>query len=340
MLGALLLAAVGAGIYRWREQGFAWSEFADSLKGADVGWLAASATAILLTYLGRALRWNIMLKPLAPEASLWRVLSATCIGFTASVFFGRAGEPVRPFLIARQEKVPFASQVAAWVVERILDLLMVLLLFSVALSQVTRSGLHPGNGLRMTMQIGGYVAGGAGFGCVLLLFGIRKFRGNLANRFLEAATVLPTKVADGIARVLASFDEGMSAVGTNRSIVMLLLYSLLEWLIILLGFFCSFQAFAATHSLSPLDVIISAGFICLASAVQIPGIGGGMQVSTVVVLTELFGIKLEVATSIALILWVISFASIVPIGVGLAITSGFKWSSINEIRAESEKVVS
>ena len=53
--------------------------------------------------------------------SLWRVFSATAIGFTAVVLFGRAGEPVRPYLIAKKEGVTFSSQVAAWVVERILD---------------------------------------------------------------------------------------------------------------------------------------------------------------------------------------------------------------------------
>ncbi len=97
---------------------------------------------ILGTYVGRALRWEVMLRPLAPQTDFLRVLRATCIGFTAVVLFGRAGEPVRPYLIARNEGVSFSSQVAAWVVERILDILMILIIFGVALTQVSHSAIQ------------------------------------------------------------------------------------------------------------------------------------------------------------------------------------------------------
>ena len=42
------------------------------------------------------------------------------------------------------------------------------------------------------------------------------------------------------------------------------------------------------------------GFVSFGSIVQIPGIGGGMQVVSVLVLTELFGVRLELATAFAL----------------------------------------
>ena len=53
--------------------------------------------------------------------------------------------------------------------------------------------------------------------------------------------------------------------------------------------------------------------------VQIPGVGGGMQIVTVLVLTEFYGVGLEAASSVALTLWLISFVVIVPdrLGFGL-----------------------
>ena len=53
-------------------------------------------------------------------------------------------------------------------------------------------------------------------------------------------------------------------------------------------------------TLSLVDVLIFMGFVSFGSAVQIPGIGGGMQVVAVLVLTELFGVRLELATSFAI----------------------------------------
>lgn len=333
---AALLIGIAFAVYRWRASGFSWTEFGGALSGADMRWLAGSATMILVTYAGRAFRWNVMLKPLAPRASFWRVLSATCIGFTAVVFFGRAGEPVRPFLISRREGVPFTSQVAAWIVERILDLLMVLLLFAMALFLLARSGIHPSGGIKIAMELGGYVSGIGGLASLALLFGLRKFRGNIANRVIEALGFLPERFTSRIGSVLGSFEEGMAAVQTKRSVFLLIFYSFIEWAVIAAGFVCSFHAFSATAGFALSDVIVCSGFICLGSILQIPGIGGGIQVTTIVVLTELYGVKLEVATGISLTLWVVSFASVVPIGVLLALREGFHWSSIREIQAQSE----
>jgi glycosyltransferase 2 family protein len=133
---AAALAALAFVIYRWRTSGFAWRQFIFTIRSVDGRWLGASVALILATYLGRALRWEVMLRPLNCQAAtggaapllkrLLDVLIATCVGFTAVVLFGRAGEPVRPYLIARKTGVTFSSQIAAWVVERILDLLMVL----------------------------------------------------------------------------------------------------------------------------------------------------------------------------------------------------------------------
>ncbi len=44
------------------------------------------------------------------------------IGFTGLALLGRPGELIRPYLIAKQEKLPFSSQIAVWAVERIFDI--------------------------------------------------------------------------------------------------------------------------------------------------------------------------------------------------------------------------
>ena len=92
-LAAVALAgAVAYAVWRWRQSGFDWNEFAAALKHVDWSWLTLGAALVLSTYLGRALRWEVMLRPLCPDASLWRIFTATAIGFTAVVLFGRAGE--------------------------------------------------------------------------------------------------------------------------------------------------------------------------------------------------------------------------------------------------------
>ena len=332
--GLGVAATLGMGafvVYRWRTSGFSWHEFAKALVNVDWSWLTVALALILATYVGRALRWEVMLRPLQKHTNLWRIFSATAIGFTAVVLFGRAGEPVRPYLIAKKEGVTFSSQVAAWVVERMLDMLMVLVIFGVALSQISRSAIQHGPRVKLVLEAGGYTAGVIGAVCLALLLGLRKFHGGVQKRLMEALSFLPAILAARIEKALKSFGEGMESTRSGARTALLVLYTVVEWCVIAASFGCVFKAFPATHELGVTDIVILLGFVCFGSIVQIPGVGGGMQIVTVLMLTEFFGVSLETASGIALVLWIITFVVIVPIGLVLAFREGIKWRNLRHI---------
>lgn len=327
---ACLLASAAFVIYRWRTSGFNWHQFADSLRNVDWTWMAGALALILATYAGRALRWEVMLRPLT-QPDFLGVLSSTCIGFTAVVLFGRAGEPVRPYLIARKEGVSFPSQMAAWVVERILDLLMILLIFGIALTQVSRSAIEHGPTVKHTLEAGGSLAGLAGALCLALLVALRQFKGNVQKRLLEALAFLPDALHKRFEIFFTAFGEGMQSTRSSSFTFLLIAYTAIEWMVIVGSYFCVFRAFPATATLGLTDIIIVLGFVTFGSVLQIPGVGGGMQIVTVLVLTEFYGIGLEAASSIALTLWVVSFVVIVPVGLILAFHEGIKWRNLRHI---------
>lgn len=334
---AAILAAAAFALYRWRTSGFAWHEFASALETVDWSWLALATVSILSTYVGRALRWEVMLRPLVPQTNLWRLFVATAIGFTAVVLFGRAGEPVRPYLIAKKENVPFSGQVAAWVVERMLDLLMMLLIFGVALSQVSHSAVRHGPRIDIVLATGGYLAGIAGLASLALLLGLRQFRGTVQHRLMAGLSFLPERVTVKIGHSLRSFGEGMESMRSGARTRLLVLYTVLEWTLIAASFGCVFKAFPVTHALGVTDVVILLGFIGFGSVVQLPGIGGGVQIVTVLVLTELFGVTLEAASGVALVLWITTFVAIVPLGLALAFHEGIQWRNLRHIEADTEQ---
>src|SRR5260370_37048451 len=74
---------------------------------------------IYLAYYLRAVRWKIFLRPVRKEASILGLIPATMIGFAGLALLGRAGEMIRPYLIARRHNLPFASQVAVRAPKRI-----------------------------------------------------------------------------------------------------------------------------------------------------------------------------------------------------------------------------
>jgi len=328
---AALAAAVGFVVHRWRTSGFDWGQFAAALRDVDWSWLLPAIAMVLATYVGRALRWEIMLRPLRKDPNLWRIFTSTCIGFTAVVLFGRAGELVRPYLIAKKENVSFSSQIAAWVVERILDLLMVLLIFGIALTQVSHSAIQPGPKLQVSLEAGGYIVVLFGAASLALLIALRQMRSRVLQRLIGGLKFLPQKLVLRLESMLASFEEGMQSIRRAGYTALLVLYTVVEWLMIAAAFYCVCRAFPVTSALGITDVVILLGFVVFASAVQVPGVGGGMQIATVVVLTEGFGVRFEAASGIALVLWCITFVSIVPLGLALAFHEGIKFRNLRHL---------
>jgi hypothetical protein len=131
--------------------------------------------------------------------------------------------------------------------------------------------------------------------------------------------------------MLASFDEGMTSMRSGSATLLLITYTVIEWCVIAAAFACVFKAFPQTASMGITDVVIVLGFVCFGSIVQIPGVGGGMQIITVLVLTQFFGVGLEAASGIALVLWFITFVVIVPVGLVLAFHEGIHWRNLRHL---------
>ena len=97
------------------------------------------------------------------------------------------------------------------------------------------------------------------------------------------------------------------------------------------------QAFAGSINITFVDILILMGFVSFGGVVEIPGIGGGTQVAAALVLMELFGTRLELATSFAVFIWVITFVAVVPVGLGLALKEGLDWHSLRQLGREATK---
>jgi uncharacterized protein (TIRG00374 family) len=336
LLGAVvLLAALGFIAYRWRTGGFSWHSFADALRGVSWTWLAISWLVGVVSYYVRAVRWEVMLRPLTTAASVWRIFTATIIGFSAVAVFGRAGEPVRPLLIARSEGVSFSSQIAAWILERIFDLLMILIIFGIALVEIDSTALHPGPRLRLVLDASGYTAWIVGAASLLLLIALRQFRGRVRDRVIDGLAFLPARWIERIAAVLRSFEEGMECLRSTWPALLVVAYSVVEWGLVGACFWALFRAFPATENMGAPQVMILLGFVAFGGLVQLPGIGGGMQIAAALVLTEFFGVTLEAASSIALVLWLVTFVGIVPLGFLFAFRQGISWRSLRSVQLET-----
>jgi len=326
----ILLAALAIGSWQ-KFKSFDWNAFGAIYRSIHWGWMSLSATLVLGTYLARVLRWQMMIRPLAPEAQAWRIFKATAIGFTSVILLGRPGELVRPWLIARSEGVPFSSQMATWFLERIFDLLAVLALFGFGLYAFDPVGRDISAGIAWILNVGGALVAVLATACLVILFFAGKSKEVVTGRLTDAMSVLPEPWLSRTKGLAASFTSGMACCRKTSDVLGLLGITAIEWLIISGGTICFFRAFPTTAHMSNMDTIVYLGFVAIGSIIQIPGIGGGVQIAGTVVLSQLFGLSAAEAAGIAVANWLVTWVSILPIGVGLAASEGLRWRNLRQI---------
>jgi glycosyltransferase 2 family protein len=285
--------------------------------------------AVLLIYIGyvlRAMRWKIFLRPVRPKSSWLGLVPATIVGFTGLALLGRPGEFIRPYLIARRENLPFSSQVAAWAVERIFDIgaFAVLLALAIFLPDALGSTPHPE--YRDKLIVGGSILLG-----IVLVLAIGAFiisrKGELLASWFERRFSHWTKnLGFRIAQKIREFGAGLNTVHDLFSLLQLIAISLLMWYVIALAYHEVTIAYHHTFTgmaENPLDIpvpqiLLLMGSSMVGSILQLPGVGGGSQLATIATLEHIFDVPKELALSCGIMLWLVTFVAVVPIGLVLA----------------------
>lgn len=81
----------------------------------------------------RAIRWGVLMEPVKKDLPFSSLFATTVIGYMMNNLFPRSGEVVRPYMLGKRENVSRASAFATIIVERIIDTVMFLVMFGVAL---------------------------------------------------------------------------------------------------------------------------------------------------------------------------------------------------------------
>jgi glycosyltransferase 2 family protein len=315
----VLLALVYLQFRTWRN--FDWARLFQY--GLNWRHIFYSVVYIYLAYFLRAVRWKIFLRPVRKEATILGLIPPTMIGFTALALLGRPGELVRPYLIARHETLPFASQVAVWAVERIFDIgaFTVILVAGIFLP----SQLHEfAQAATPEMKHGIYLIGYALIALVLGLLTVTvllSYRGNRIARWVEDRfSHLAENLGHRIAHKIREFTDGLNTIHGPLAFLQLSAVSVLMWWLIALAYMEVTRAYGAPMAaMSSTKVLLLIGSSMVGSLVQLPGVGGGSQLATISALDHVFGIvPKELTVSCGIMLWLVTFVAVVPVGLLLS----------------------
>ena len=341
-----LLALAVTGFFLWIFGGKLvenWPEVRKAFADGEWFWLAPATLMILLVFVLKGFRWQIIMNPLA-KPGYWPLFSATSIGFMANCILPlRLGEIIRPGVLGVKYGVSTSGALATVVVERLFDMvgIVVVSMAGVAWLLVRRRGGPMGSGnIALAVVLAAVAIIAIGF---LIMLRARPHWARavaiiaIAIGFLvmlwarRAALLLLRWVPSSLRRrgeaVLDSFISGLTVIGSWKQWSAVLLLSILHWIMmgtmVYLTSLCFLhQTFIAdTGQPQQFDLGIFGAFLVQAfqapavSIPQLPGFFGTHQMATTAASEVIFGAGAAgIAGAYAVVLWCVSILPVILLG--------------------------
>jgi len=276
----------------------------------------------------RAIRWRYLLDPIGPTR-FGPVLRATILGFAALALLpARAGDVLRPYLVARTEGLNGASVFATIVMERALDLVAVLTLLAAFVWIFDGRAILP-PGLLAPIQVSAAIAAGVVVVLMGVMWTLATHPERIGRLVMRSDWLLPHRVAQVLGKLAHTFSEGFAIAREPRDLAIAFAWSFPLWVSI------AFQAWLVTRAFGIL-VPVSACFLLQALlvigvAVPTPGGIGSFHEAYRIAVTTFFRAPNDVAVSAALVLHAVSFFTSVVPGVVIMARDGLSVTGLGRL---------
>jgi len=258
----------------------------DAIKKANFNFIYLSLFFGTLSHLSRAYRWNYMLKPLGYNSKLITNTMAILIGYLVNLGIPRSGEIFRATIITTYSKIPFEKNFGTILVERTIDIIMLLLVCGLAFFLeydlfIKIFQKKEDNSIFIILAI-------------LIL-------GGLFFLFIRWAKKSNNSIAVKILKKLKGIWEGIIVVFKMKKKIAYLLHTLFIWAMYILMFYVVKYSFPEMQTLGFSPMLL--GFI--AGALSISTTNGGIGVYPIAVSLVLmsYGISKEISLAFGWVMW-------------------------------------
>ena len=330
-----LAIAVGALYYTLRN--ISLDELIASFKEVELVYVLPALAIIILTFVVRAYRWQILLRPFK-QIPVNDIYAPLMIGFMGNILPARAGEFLRAYLVGKKHGITFAGSLSTIIVERLFDMVCLLILF-VWVFVVNVDMFDP----QLTFSGVSVQAMLAGFGkfCGILVVGLLCFMFFLAYKEEQVKSCigwlvksLPDKWKDKILFMVGEFALGCKIIRDPGALAQIIFLSVAVWLLFVATYYPFYYAFDLQDK-SLESVLLLTVMVCvLITILPTPGFLGSFNAGVLIALHEIMGEAEVKAVSFGMVSWATGF--LVLIGGGLFFIFKDHMSVQSLIQAEEE----
>jgi hypothetical protein len=329
LLRTFLVSALAVGLLALFLRNADLARVSDAMRTARPGLLLVAVVLTLVTYVVRTERWQHLLEPLGPTR--FRVaFRTTVIGFAASsVLPARVGEVLRPYLLARREGLSATGTFATIIVERILDLVAVLVLLATYLVVFDPGMAARDSALFSAIRLGGLVMGPVAVASLALMYLLAGHPEWLHAWLAGADRWLPARLAGVVGRVTRTLAGGFGILRRPERLLASLAWSLVLWLVICAETWVVARAFHIEMPFAGSWLMLA--LLVVGVAVPTPGGVGGFHEAFRLGATAFFGAENNAAVGAAILLHATSFVPVTLLGLWFAVRDGLDLQGIAQM---------
>lgn len=298
---------------------------------ADRALLLAAVLVVCSTYLLRAFRWRVILRP-SSSSKISSLFAATTLGFAAIFLFGRAGEIVRPAVLTGYDRRirPTVSFVTI-AVERLCDMMAVASLFALNLLLITvPHGDEAGfakvrlAGIAMiSLTLAGFVF------LIWFRHGSNRILSWLQQRDTSTGSTTHWLLSAAIS-FLKQLRSALAALSSLKELVSILVWTVILWAAIVLATWLVFRSFDLAFGLR--ETIFVMGWALVGSLVPTPGGAAGAFHAATANGLMLLSVTRSQAAAVSIILHLVMFSPAVLFGFYYFVTGSFTMDVLKRIR--------
>lgn len=323
--GALLALVLLAFFFR----GVDWAELGAAFRAANHLYLAGVVAITVFTYFLRAWRWGNLLAPMA-RVPLRDLFSATVVGFMTGLLVPRAGEVVRPYLISRRHPIRTSAGFASIILERLVDLVTVLVLFGLYLYVLPTPAAQTRGPLLGFLKLGGAMAGGAALAVLVVLLLLHGHAEAVVRLLRRLLSPLPVRWVEVVAHAVGTFAEGLAVLKASPAHLLVIFgQSLLVWLSIDLSIWWNNRAFGLDLPFHTSFLMVA--FLTVGVAAPTPGAVGGFHEFYLLALTQAFGVDKHTAAAAGIACHALTNLPVLVLGLALLGREGLTMGKVADM---------
>jgi len=277
------------------------SQLLEYFKNANYFWVGLGVFFGLLSHLSRAYRWRFQLEPMGYNIKLGNSIMAVFATYIINYTIPRAGEVARASVLTNYEGVPFEKSFGTIVSERLADMLVMLVIISMALilqfdvifiqfSEKIKE-LHVSTNQILTLAIASLI---------VIVFLTRMIKRGKSKAVIK------------IKSVLSGLLEGITSILKMKKKWAFIFHTLFIWGMYVLMFYVTSFSLEETSQL-PFSAILI-GFIFASFSIAVTNGGIGSYPEAIVIAFTLFNFQEDPSRAFGWIMWTSQTLMVIVLG--------------------------